>query len=141
MAFTKKDYIAKMSVLRDMVEHAGKDHVADIEEGYATIQFYGVAADIEGKDACAHLMICEDQPEELLAGRPHTTLRRSNTYTIRSWDIYLFPDGEKMQCSEGTPECYKKAVETWLRVHIRNQAGGGSMDEDTASSDHNSLNA
>jgi hypothetical protein len=125
MEFTKNDYCAKVSALRDMVEYAGKDHIADIEEGFTAVEtsMDGVK-DMEG--SILRLTICENQMEELLRGRHWLTLRRSNTYTIRSWAIYLYPDGEKMTCEDGTPECYRETVRTWMRAYIRNQAGGGS---------------
>ncbi len=125
MEFTKKDYYAKFSELRDMVQYAGKDHIADIEEGFTAVD-----ASMDGllEGSILRLTVCENQMEELLRGRPWLTLRRSNTYTIRSWAIYLYPDGEKVTCEDGTPECYRETVQTWLRVHIRNQAGGGGSE-------------
>jgi hypothetical protein len=130
MQFTKNDYSAHAVALNEGLEVAGAERIAAIEEGgfHMSLHFDSIGADywdVGARGAICYAVISEIQPEELLAGRPQTTLRRSNVRTVNGWCVYLFPDGERFHCNAALPECYKNAVVDWLRVYIRNQAAGG----------------
>jgi hypothetical protein len=130
MNFTKDNYRAAVTHLRESVEFAGRDHVSDIEEGDVHMSFHSDTVpagfyDVGARGAICYAIIEETQPEELLAGRHWSVLRRSNVNTVRGWTIYFFADGVTMHCDPGIPDCYRAAATDWLRVHIRNEAGGG----------------
>jgi hypothetical protein len=64
------------------------------------------------------------QPEELLNGRPQTTLRRSGRIPVHSWVVYFFPDGYHCYCNQlGLPECYTAVISNWLSTEIRRLQG------------------
>jgi hypothetical protein len=131
MQFTKNNYRAHVAALSERMEIAGRERIAAIEEGdlHVSLHFDSIGADywdVEARGAICYAIVSEIQPEELLAGRPQTILRRSNVITLNSWCIYFFADGERIHCYGAVPVCYKNAAVAWLACSIRNQAGGGT---------------
>jgi hypothetical protein len=129
--FTVNDYRSKIQSLIGDLEHAGADRIAAIPEGSLRVSFCGSHKDADSWDEKTHGAICyviieETQPEELLNGRPPTTLCRSNIIPVHGWVVYFFADGSRFHTYEHDfPQCYRDAVVGWLAADIRNQAGGG----------------
>ena len=131
MNFSIESYRPHVGTLTETISIAGADRVAAIEEGDIHVSFHFDSIsddwwDVGARGAIAYAVITEIQPEELLRGRPQNTLRRSNVVQINGWVVYFFPDGERIYVgqNQALPECYKNAITDWLRVYIRNQAGG-----------------
>ena len=132
MNFSAADYRRHVGTLTEALQEVCGPRVAEIEEGDLHVSFHVDAVgpdwwDVGARGSCAYAVITEIQPEELLRGRPPTTLRRSNIVPIHSWVIYFFPDGERIYVAQRDvlPECYRNAITDWLRVFLRNQAAGG----------------
>ncbi len=129
--FTANDYRSKIQSLTDRLEHAGVDRIDAIPEGSLRVSFGGSHKDADSWDEKTHGAVCsiiieETQPEELLNGRPHTTLRRSNIIPVHGWVVYFFADGVRTHTYDHDfPQCYRDAVVGWLAANIRNQTGGG----------------
>jgi hypothetical protein len=131
MNFSAADYRAHVGALYEALQVAGAERVAAIEEGsiHMSFHFQGCGPewwDVGARSSSAYAVITENQPEELLAGRPQTTLRRSNMIQINGWIVYFFPDGNHIYVGQNgvLPECYKNAVTQWL-ARIRNPDGEG----------------
>jgi hypothetical protein len=134
MQFTKNNYREQVSSLTTAMKNAGGQRIATIEEGDIHISFHFDSVsdewwDVGARGAICYAVLSEIQPEELLAGRPTTTLRRSNVRIINSWIIYFFEDGTRIYCNGAIPMCYRDAAVTWLTTQIRNQAGGGREED------------
>jgi hypothetical protein len=128
MQFTKNNYRAHVAALSERMEIAGRERIAAIEEGDIHVSFHFDSIsddwwDVGARGAICYAIVSEIQPEELLAGRPFNTLRRSNVVTVNSWTVYFFADGERIHGD--VPECYRNAAVAWLACSIRNQVGGG----------------
>jgi hypothetical protein len=128
MQFTKNNYREQVSSLTTAMKNVSTERIATIEEGDIHVSFHFDSVpddwwDVGARGAICYAVLSEIQPEELLAGRPVTTLRRSNVHIINSWIIYFFEDGTRIYGA--IPMCYRDAAVAWLACSIRNQAGGG----------------
>lgn len=113
------DYSSHVGTLTEALNRAGTDRIAQIQEGsiHTSFHFQSVGPqwwDIPARGSVAYAVISENQPEELLNGRPDETLRRSNVVQIHGWIVYFFPDVQTIHCSPDLPDCYKNTVTTWL---------------------------
>jgi len=127
--FTAQDYRAKADSLIESITVAGEGRIAAIPEGFieASMQYSPVPDDwydVRARGSVCYAVIEEMQPEELLNGRPQTTLRRSGRIPVHGWVIYFFADRNHCYCNKpDLPECYASAISNWLSTEIRGLQG------------------
>ncbi len=129
MAFSKRDYSAKFLDLQERITAAAGpllDNMWAAEQGegaggcqydsHVSMHFERISDDwwdAGARGAIVYAHVSEYEPVDM---RPDVEwhMRRTDVRTRYSCEIFFFPDGVTMHCSEGTRECYSAAAKAWL---------------------------
>jgi len=146
MAFSKRDYSAKFLDLQERITAAAGpllDNMWAAEQGegaggcqfgsHVSMHFNRIPDDwwdAGARGAIVYAHVSEYEPLDMRPDVPWH-MRRTDVRTRYSCEIFFFPDGVKMHCSEGTRECYSAAAAAWLEgIRAAKIAGGAAAAPD-----------